>query len=271
MGVPKHAFFRLRNKWTKSLPSRRPGPVNTLLSTEQVLVFFLHLRHYLPFLLIGMIFNTTRKVISSTVNNTLTFFDNYLSPQISLGTLESRMRECVHFFQTPITFLMDGTEQKIHSSANIFHENNFFSSKKKQHSITLLLIISPKGRIIYLSLCYFGSIVDKELLHRTMHEWAPQLRLEWGMADSGFDGQRARRELNILTPLHSHDHPMYKLFSTIRIRVENVIAKLKVFECLHQEVREPIIGNSDLLQKHTTRWRIVASLHNHKIDNYNKL
>jgi hypothetical protein len=126
-----------------------------------------------------------------------------------MGTYESRLRESINFFQTPITFLMDGSEQKIHSSAHMFHETNFFSTKKKQHSITILLIISPKGRILFVSLCYYGSVVDKELLRHTMHLWAPKLTPnDWGMADTGFNGQREKRGLNILTPQHPNGHPM---------------------------------------------------------------
>ena len=92
-----------------------------------------------------------------------------------MGTYETRLREAIYYFGTPITFLLDGTEQEIHSTKHIFHETNYYSKKKKQHSITVLLIMSPVGRILFISICYYGSVVDNELVVRTRAYWAPLL------------------------------------------------------------------------------------------------
>lgn len=272
VGIPKHAFFYLHKRWVDNLPSRHPGPDNKLSPTEQVFVLFMYLRHYTALLCITMIFSVSRGIISQIIDETLDFFDNYISPHISMSTLESRLREAIYFFSTPITFLIDGTEQKIHSFFHIFHENNFFSTKKKQHSITILIIMSLKERILFLFICYYGSVVDKQLMKCTKHEWAPCLTIqEWEFADTRFDGQREKYGLNIYTPLHPHQHPFYKMFSFVRIRIENKIHDFKIFEYLAQEVREPIVGNPNLLPKHTKRWRIVGGLINAKMDDFQTL
>jgi hypothetical protein len=58
------------------------------------------------------------------------------------------------------------------------------------------------------------------------------------------------------------------MFSSVRIKAEMGIAEFKKWECLHQEVREPIIGNPDLLKKQTQRWESVGGLINARIDEF---
>jgi hypothetical protein len=66
-----------------------------------------------------MIFETTRKVIFKTIDETLSFFDTLFSPYISMDLITSHFQKVVHFFTTLITFLIDSTKQKIHSSAHV--------------------------------------------------------------------------------------------------------------------------------------------------------
>jgi hypothetical protein len=166
---------------------------------------------------------------------------------------------------------MDGTEQKAHASKDIYLENNLFSSKKDQHSITLLLIISPSGRILFISICYYGSVIDYSLVVRTRPLWQPQLTgREGGLGDGGFRGLR-EKGINIFTPVHDHQQDIYKEFSRIRIPVENKIRVLKIFECCRAQIREPILNNPRMLQMHSKKWKFVGTLDVAKINNYRDL
>jgi len=169
VGICRKGFDKLVVHWSGSITSHFGRPFS-LTPYEQVLVFFWHLRHYTANLL-AKVFGVCRSTISNIISTILIFFDKSLSHIISMGTEESRMREGVYWFNQLITWVMDGSEQQAHSSKNIFLENNLFSSKKNQHSLTILLIISPNGCILFISVCFYGSVIDFELVLRTHNKW----------------------------------------------------------------------------------------------------
>lgn len=270
VGVRRKGFNKLVIKWHDETLSHFGRPY-LLSPIEQVFILFLHLRHYPANLLSAKIFGTSRQTIANTITLLLIHFDNTLKHNITFGDYASRVLEGKRWFNSIITFVLDGTEQKIHSSANIFTESNFFSTKKQQHSVTLLIIISPTGRILFISECFYGSIVDFELVIRTMFGWVPKLTiLDGGAGDSGFRGLRPYG-VNIYTPTTAHKTPIYKEFSRIRIKVENKIATLKIFEALHAEIREPILNNPRMLEMHSRKWRVVGALDVAKINDYDTL
>ena len=87
-------------------------------------------------------------------------------------------------------------------------------------------------------------------------------RRDAGLADSGFPDME-KYGIAVYTPISDHSHPMYKAHSHLRIKVENVIAEFKVFECLHAEVREKILSNEqEMLDTHTKRWEVVGGIIN---------
>ena len=87
------------------------------------------------------------------------------------------------------------------------------------------------------------------------------------MGDCGFRGLR-ERGIKVFTPVTNHQSPIYKAFSSIRIAVENKIWVLKIFECCHAQVREPILGHSKMLEMHSKKWKFVAVCDVAKINDY---
>ena len=124
-----------------------------------MLVLFFHLRHYTANLLPTKVFGISRQTIANIISTTLIYFDNSLSHLISMGTEEKRIRKEIYFFDQLITFLMNGSKQKTHASKHIMLENNLFSSKKDQHSITILIILSPYRCILFVSVCFMGALL----------------------------------------------------------------------------------------------------------------
>jgi hypothetical protein len=274
VGVPRVGFNKLVSHWSSEVEVKHSHGAPFVLSPiAQVFVFFLHIRDYARTLLIATIFHVSEQTIRNEVDRTVDFFYTLLNRFISMRTLSERLSEAVQFFNEYITFIMDGTEQMCHSSANMFFEGLLFSAKKSQHSITLLLIISPCGRVLYCSPCTYGSVVDSQLVLRSKKFWVKYLTpKDVGFADSGFK-RMDKHGLKVYLPREgSHKHPIYKHHSSVRIKVENVIGQHKIFECLHQEIKEKITGREEaFLKTHTKKWRIVGAFINLKIDGWKDL
>jgi DDE superfamily endonuclease/Helix-turn-helix of DDE superfamily endonuclease len=240
------------------------GAPFTLMPIEQVLLLFLHLRHYSAQLLIATIYGVVQQTVSNELQRTIPFFYTLLSRFVTMDTLDTRIKQGRKLYNEIITYILDGTEQPCHSSNDMFQEGKYYSGKKNQHSITILIIISPDGRVLHISPCTYGSVVDSELVQRSRSQWQHQLtEADVGLGDSGFKGMD-KYGLKIYTPRPgSHAHPIYRIHSTIRIKVENIIRVHKVFECLHAEIREKIGDNeAEFLRWHTMRWRTVGGVLN---------
>ncbi len=91
------------------------------------------------------------------------------------------------------------------------------------------------------------------------------------MADGGFLDME-QYGIAVYTPITDHADLIYKAHSQIRIKVENVIAEFKVFEALHQEIRDKILPNEQqFLDAHTKRWKTVGGIINVARNRWNDL
>ena len=79
------------------------------------------------------------------------------------------------------------------SSGNDIENKRIYSQKKKKPTINTLAVISPSGRILYLSPSYPGSVNDREIVEKTAASWYADLTEEEnGLGDPGFRGMRGR-------------------------------------------------------------------------------
>lgn len=270
VGLPRFVFFTLTSHWCAHLSKNKLGAPRALTPEEQVLLFFTRLRHYPTHCLAAHIFHITKQTSSTYIPELTDFFYHYFIPFINVGTVDSRLNDSFPHYHHKITFILDGTEQPIHATQHIFKEGQYYSQKKQQHSVTILIVISPTGHILYLSPCLYGSVNDDELLFRYADQWYHgnfDKDREAGMGDGGFSGARDHG-IEIYTPVRDHTSPLYKAHSKKRIRVENRIADFKDFPILRLPIREKILGNPHILEEHSKNWIIVAGVLNAKMDRW---
>jgi hypothetical protein len=72
---------------------------------------------------------------------------------------------------------------------------------------------------------------------------------EWGLGDSGFCGLDTIDGLRVITP-PTERRAAYKLFSSIRVRVENRIADFKDFAICRDRIRLPPSNKERILDFH---------------------
>jgi hypothetical protein len=68
-------------------------------------------------------------------------------------------------------------------------EQSLYSGKKRKHTFTILIGVTPKGHILFVSLTYNGSNNDLNLIeYPENHVWNYITEDEYIMADKGFRG-----------------------------------------------------------------------------------
>jgi len=190
-----------------------------------------------------------------------------MKSNLTFQSHEYRFRYGFNLFHQRITFIVDGTEQPIKTPKHSILNTRFYSSKYKQHSMNIILMISPNGQILWLSPSYPGGTNDNTIMIETMGLWMSELKPdEFGIGDQGFNG------LHWLQDSHGRNLPIYtaekmgdfgSVFSQKRCLVENAIRKVKIWACCKDEMRISLIFkkhfiDENLLCYHQKIWTIAS-------------
>lgn len=216
----------------------------------------LFLRHYPVDLLLAHIFQVPKMNANRARWPGLEFLYAHLRPLLG-KYLHVRKSQGTPFFGTLITFILDGSEQPVRSSGDATIDFRFYSVKKKQHSINILVVMSMNMKIIYLSPSYPSFKNDIVIARENRSEWYDTYdRDEWGLGDSGFSGLAADG-CNIFASPNIHQ-PIFKLHASLRVRVENALAHIKQFSATRAKLRIPPKKEQKLLKLHNMCWTIAA-------------
>lgn len=237
------------------------GAPRVFSTQEEVLLTLLWLRHHCVDLFLAAVYKTGRTTIQNIRKRMLTMLSTIAQQTISTQTLEWRLHHSCTLFHDKYTFIVDGSEQKVKKSKIPATDIKFFSAKKKQHSINILIVRSVESpRILYLSPSYAGSVHDINIVRGTRKEWYDLFdKQERGMGDAGFNGL-LKEGIQIDTP--PADADTYKVFSSKRILVENSIAAIKDWRACRDEIQISPGFEEHILDEHNKCWKIAAMLLN---------
>lgn len=160
-----------------------------------------------------------------------------------------------------IRLVVDATEQSFHRLAGWDNQKPFYSGKRKRHTIKAQVICTPSGRVGSVGPSVPGSMHDLTLLRRSgqLDRLGPQ---DGMMGDKGYIGladdcpglqivlpHKAARGV----PLTEAQKSFNRRVSRCRVVVENLLARLKVFQVLRQTFRS-VFG------RHAQAFRAVSLL-----------
>ncbi|KYR00894.1 putative GATA-binding transcription factor [Tieghemostelium lacteum] len=245
-GFPKDVFYQIVSIYKQSKKFARKVK-------ESLILLFLEIRHYPVTILLSSIFQLPLSTCHTRLNTYKFDIFHLFKKYISLGTLKSRMKESkdLEYSNIPVSMILDGSEQPIESTSNLLEEPLYYSTKKKQHSINIVVGISPLyRRILYFSDSYPGATNDNIIVNTDL-KWI--LKDELVIGDQGFNG------INNIHTL-SKDGETGRLFSSVRTLVENGIEDIKVFRSCRDKIRTQITKGA--LLHHNLNWTIVAGLRN---------
>jgi hypothetical protein len=143
-------------------------------------------------------------------------------------------------------FIVDGTEREIERPKDKIKQKDYYSGKNKQHAIKNQLIINPRSkRILHVTTTIPAKTHDKKALTNdgVLLRAPPHSK---GLGDLGFQGvSKDCPWLTVITPikrkpkqeLSETDKETNKALSSIRVRVEHVIGRVKINKILKDPFR----------------------------------
>lgn len=207
---------------------KRQGRLYKMPLENMVLMTLLYYRTYATQMFIGFIFGHD----DSRVCRIIQKVEPLLARSMSLTKEKHLSREEVE------SILIDATEQHIERPKK--GQKDYYSGKKKKHTLKTEIRITEKGRIVYASKPTPGSMHDFAL-----HKECPRVPIHTrAYVDSGYQGLD---KLHVATelpyknykknPLNAEEKAYNRALSRVRVKVENIIGQIKVFKILSDRYR----------------------------------
>lgn len=155
-------------------------------------------------------------------------------------------------------FITDATERPICRPQNQQKQENYYSGKKKDHTVKNSIYIDPqKKRILTVTKTHIGKEADINIMRNdpTMFKIPPKSQ---GVGDSAYQGLQGWHPfLSFVHPqkkpkgkeLSQEEKINNKTLSSIRVRVEHVIAYMKHFNILRHDFRNKLTDELDNINK----------------------
>lgn len=243
-------FQKVQPLWESTLKKeyKRPGRDYKLNLEDMILMLLLYYRSYSTQIFIGYLFG----IDDSRVCRIIKKLEVILAKVIKIEKEKSLKQEEIE------SLIIDATEQPCERPSN--KQKKYYSGKKKRHTLKTEIRVNLNKRIVHISKTQPGSIHDFNL-----YKQGPSLAKETRvLADSGYQG---------LQKIHPHTELPYKksknreltqdeknrnkTLSSMRVKVENVFAQIKVFKILSDRYRNP-------RNKHNIKFKIIAGIVNLK-------
>lgn len=257
LGVSKEAVRDLIRRRNIARAARRGRPPKHSAKAELV-VTLVHLRQFPTDAFLASVVFMRKSSIQYLRETVVAWLERELGPAISPRDKSFRQSRGAHFYSQLFTFAVDGSEQPTSRSSNPILDTAYYSTKKKQHSINIVAIVTLDGFLLWLSQSYPGGTADRKIVEDET-EWCSIFDPdEHGFADSGFNGLE---NFNLMMP-PSTKNALHNLHSSRRIIIENLFSRLKKFRALHEPLRIPLSRRTDLMHAHHRYWVVVGGLYN---------
>lgn len=239
--IPKWEAFQKKKKI-----SGRYSKINTL--EDEVLLVLIYYRFYVSLQFLEYLFGLDESNICRHIQR--------LEPMLADGVKIKRNRMLT---QSDLeTIIIDATE--IQTQRPLRHQRQYYSGKKKKHSLKIEIMTDTRGEILSISKAVPGRIHDFKL--RKQSDKIP--RNITVLADSGYQGLQKIHPKTILPfkrrrkcSLSPEEQAHNRALASKRIVVEHVFAHIKKFKILGSVYR-------NFQKKLNLRFYIIAGIHNLK-------
>jgi len=235
----------------------------------QLLLVMVWLRHYPTTEALGYLFGVSQSTASRTITRLLPVLAEVEQREIHPPTDKRRALAYFEREQPDLFAILDATEQSVNKPQDDTQSRAYFSGKQRRSTCKVALHVNEVGLIRQLSATTPGSVHDVTHLRQSglLQHLHPETM---AVADAAFIGiYKDLPTHNVLVPYKAQrKHPLCaeqryanRFLSSIRIKVENVLAHLKVFRILTHRFRH------NVRQVHSQVFTIIAGLHNSRTRN----
>ena len=230
---------------------------------DRLLMTLFWLRVYPTYELLGWFFGLDKSNAWHNVQDVLATLEPMASFPLERPKGQGPLTSAEDLFDAfpEVRLVADATEQSFHRLKGWDNQKPFYSGKKKRHTIKAQLLCTPSGRVGSVGPSVPGSVHDLTLLRQSGD--ADELRPEEGlMTDLAYVGLADDRPgLRVVLPhkakageaLTGQQKGHNRRVSRCRVVVENLLARVKVFQILRQTFRS-VFG------RHAQVFRVVALL-----------
>lgn len=179
-------------------------------------------------------------------------------PERRPSNMESVLKSCPH-----LEFMIDGTERPINRPKDKEKQKQYYSGKKKSHTVKNNIITARGGKVVYVSGTHEGKKHDKKIADEEEYHFPPGSKL---LQDTGFQGY-APPGVMILQPkkkprngeLDEIDKLINRAISSLRVEVEHHIGGIKRCQILVQKFRNRVDNFVDVVME------TACGLHNYRL------
>lgn len=244
---------------------------------QQLLLVLMKLRQNFDHKELSFKFNISHQSISILFNSWIDFMFTTLGrlPMWPHRDVITQKMPSKYRSEFPTTFaILDCTEIKIQQPSSLKLESETFSNYKSTNTLKSLIVVDPRGSVMFCSTLFTGSISDKEIVKQCgiiplLRELIIHGYLKQGdglMADKGFlidqELENVGLKLNIPPFVHSNrqmpscDVSKTKSIAHHRIHVERAISKIKKFKIVSGRIPNNRLHNINEI------WYVVSILSN---------
>jgi hypothetical protein len=233
-------------------------------TSRLLFLVLLYIKAYPTYDLMEGIFELDKANIHRWIKLGFTALENILGERIPLPARKcSTMEELFRIVPELKEHIIDATEQPINRPK--YGQEDFYSGKKKRHTIKRQIIVTPQKQLISISTSHFGKEHDKTIAEESyylLHSPPDSL----GLGDLGYQGLETASYQTLFVipikkrpkiPLTDGEKATNRAISSSRVRVEHVIAHLKYSRIFADKVRYR-------LPIHDSVSNIVGGLYNFK-------
>lgn len=209
---------------------KKGGRPSNLTPADQVLLMHCYYRDYTTFLKLGIYFDLDESNAYRRVRWVESVLHPYMNEDFDITKLNNEKEH-----------LVDVTECSTQRPKNIEIQREYYSGKKKKHTVKILIIIEADTKKIVFVSFEKGSVHDFQLYKDSTENIDEDTAM---IGDSGFQGLDKLLNKAITpkkksknNPLTDEDKELNHLISTIRISIEHVNCQLKFFRILSERYR----------------------------------
>ena len=234
----------------------------------RLMMTLIWLRTYPTYEVLGVLFDLDKGNISRNLKSILAALEKVTGYDIEWPDKTRRKLQMTEAMQSfsQVFAIGDGMEQPVQRPKDNKKQKEYYSGKKKRHTVQNQVVVAPNGEIIALSEDEPGSCHD--LTHLRVSDILDKLEPgDTVMFDLGYLGlQNDRDDVVFILPFRKpkggertlSQKEFNRLVARCRVVVENTICHLKRFQVLYQVYRH-------VLAERPRTVRIIAGLVNRQI------
>lgn len=230
---------------------------------DKLLFILFYFRQYPTQEAQGFFFGMSQAQANEWIHRLSGLLNQALGYEMQLPERRAANLEAVLSICPSLEFIIDGTERPINRPKDKEEQKEYYSGKKKQHTVKNNLITERGGKVVYLSGTYAGKRHDKKIADIEGYCFPPGSKL---LQDTGFQGYQPAG-VTIVQPkkkprggeLTSDEKLLNRAISSLRVEVEHQIGGVKRCQILVQKFRNRVTGFVDEVME------TACGLHNFRL------